>query len=193
MAYEFTKLSDVEIAESPSEAANILIEDNGIIKKTSLSSVGGNGASTTPSGPAGIETINFTLGYYGNVEELDLFKQALTKNMNIHLLLKSNFHEEDYLCRMDVDFPRSGDHGVMHTDDNGKYHYMLGKVVPIWAPGYNNTYNQYVPTYVGFDVIISDINTMEIENVWALRDWDYTAYDNIPVPCWLEAAYATSI
>jgi hypothetical protein len=74
MAYEFTKLSDVEVAESPSEAANILIEDNGIIKKTSLSSVSSNNTPTVPSSPAGIETIDFTLGYYGNVEELDLFK-----------------------------------------------------------------------------------------------------------------------
>jgi hypothetical protein len=113
--------------------------------------------------------------------------------MNIHLLLRSNFHDGDNLCRIDVDFPRSGDHGVMRTDDSGKYHYTLGKVIPIWAPGHDDSYKQYVPTFVGFDVIISDIETMTIEDVGAIRHWDYTAYDNIPVPCWLEAAYATSV
>ena len=41
MAYEFKKLSDVEIAETPSDTANVLIEEDGVIKKAPKSAVGG--------------------------------------------------------------------------------------------------------------------------------------------------------
>jgi hypothetical protein len=67
MSYEFTKLSEVEFAEQPSTEANILIEDNGNIKRTSLSNVGSGSSSGT-----GVETIDFTLGYYGVINETDL-------------------------------------------------------------------------------------------------------------------------
>lgn len=41
MAYEFMKLSDVEVVETPTETANALIEENGVIKKAPKSAVGG--------------------------------------------------------------------------------------------------------------------------------------------------------
>ena len=46
MAYEFKKLSDVDIVETPSETANVLIEEDGVIKKAPKTAVGGAGSSS---------------------------------------------------------------------------------------------------------------------------------------------------
>lgn len=46
MAYEFKKLSDVDIVETPSETANVLIEEDGVIKKAPKTAVGGGGGSS---------------------------------------------------------------------------------------------------------------------------------------------------
>lgn len=47
MAYEFTKLSEVQITEEPSKSATILIEDNGEIKRAAGKSIGGGGLVVT--------------------------------------------------------------------------------------------------------------------------------------------------
>ena len=41
MAYEFKKLSDVEVVAEPTESANVLIEEDGVIKKAPKTAVGG--------------------------------------------------------------------------------------------------------------------------------------------------------
>ena len=41
MAYDFKRLGDVDLVDAPAENANVLIEENGIIKKASKDSVGG--------------------------------------------------------------------------------------------------------------------------------------------------------
>ena len=43
MAYEFKKLSDVEVVAEPTESANVLIEEDGVIKKAPKTAVGGAG------------------------------------------------------------------------------------------------------------------------------------------------------
>lgn len=48
MAYEFKKLSDVEVIAEPTESANVLIEEDGVIKKAPKTAVGGAGGSETP-------------------------------------------------------------------------------------------------------------------------------------------------
>lgn len=40
---EFKKLSDVEVVAEPTESANVLIEENGVIKKAPKTAVGGGG------------------------------------------------------------------------------------------------------------------------------------------------------
>jgi hypothetical protein len=40
---EFKKLSDVEVIAEPTESANVLIEENGVIKKAPKTAVGGAG------------------------------------------------------------------------------------------------------------------------------------------------------
>ena len=47
MAYEFKKLNDVEIVETPIDTANVLIEEDGVIKKAPKSAVGGGGIEVT--------------------------------------------------------------------------------------------------------------------------------------------------
>ena len=46
MSYEFKRLSDVDIVETPSETANVLIEEDGVIKKAPKTAVGGAGGSS---------------------------------------------------------------------------------------------------------------------------------------------------
>lgn len=43
MAYDFKKLSDVEAVAEPAESANVLIEEDGVIKKAPKTAVGGGG------------------------------------------------------------------------------------------------------------------------------------------------------
>ena len=43
MAYEFKKLSDVTLVTKPTDIANVLIEENGVIKKAPKTAVGGSG------------------------------------------------------------------------------------------------------------------------------------------------------
>ena len=43
MAYDFKRLSDVEVVAEPTESANVLIEENGVIKKAPKTAVGGVG------------------------------------------------------------------------------------------------------------------------------------------------------
>lgn len=48
MAYNFKSIADVEVIAEPAESANVLIEENGVIKKTPKSAIGG--ASNTSVG-----------------------------------------------------------------------------------------------------------------------------------------------
>lgn len=43
MAYDFKRLGDVDLVDAPAENANVLIEENGIIKKAPKTAVGGAG------------------------------------------------------------------------------------------------------------------------------------------------------
>ena len=42
---EFKKLSDVEVVAEPAESANVLIEENGVIKKAPKTAIGGGSSS----------------------------------------------------------------------------------------------------------------------------------------------------
>jgi hypothetical protein len=51
---EFKRLSDVEVVAEPTESANVLIEENGVIKKAPKTAVGGAGGSDTPDMVIGV-------------------------------------------------------------------------------------------------------------------------------------------
>ena len=44
MAYNFKSIADVEVVAEPTESANVLIEENGVIKKAPKAAVGGSSA-----------------------------------------------------------------------------------------------------------------------------------------------------
>ena len=58
---EFKRLSDVEVVAEPTESANVLIEENGVIKKAPKTAIGGAGGGEIPdmvitvSGGVGVE------------------------------------------------------------------------------------------------------------------------------------------
>lgn len=43
MAYNFKSIADVEVVEKPVDTANVLIEEDGVVKKAPMSAVGGAG------------------------------------------------------------------------------------------------------------------------------------------------------
>lgn len=45
MAYNFKSIADVDVVEAPAETANVLIEENGVIKKAPKTAVGGAGGN----------------------------------------------------------------------------------------------------------------------------------------------------
>lgn len=55
---EFKKLSDVEVVETVSDSANVLIEENGVIKKAPKTQVGGAGGGNAASGAPYLVKIN---------------------------------------------------------------------------------------------------------------------------------------
>ncbi len=74
MAYEFTKLSDVAVAETPTDNSHVLIEEDGVIKKAPKTAVGGSGepdAIITLSGRSNVydacSGAYYTLGGYDSV------------------------------------------------------------------------------------------------------------------------------
>lgn len=44
MSYNFKSIADVEVVAKPTESANVLIEENGVIKKAPKTAVGGSGS-----------------------------------------------------------------------------------------------------------------------------------------------------
>jgi hypothetical protein len=63
---EFKKLSDVEVVAEPLETANVLIEENGVIKKAPKTAVGGAGGST--EWDAIIDLIEGSSGFFDSME-----------------------------------------------------------------------------------------------------------------------------
>ena len=181
MAYEFTKLSDVEVAEQPSNVANILIEDNGDIKKVPVSSIGGNNSSSNQTG-SGVEVINFTVGYYGNLEELDLVNYAFDNNMTFHIIYKARDTEDDELSRIHVECPRVAEHAP-----GG----ISMKHMPVWTP----SCNAFAHATAGIAFEFNDNGV--IDGAWIIRDWESMDISNTinitTAPFWYEACYATSV
>jgi len=62
---EFKRLSDVEVVAEPTESANVLIEENGVIKKAPKTAVGGNGEWDA--------VINYDEGTLGSDADVALF------------------------------------------------------------------------------------------------------------------------
>lgn len=86
---EFKRLSDVEVVAEPSETANVLIEENGIIKKAPKTAVGGGGEGggyfITFDGDDGKQTVvASTENLYKKIQEM--YDNYIISNINIYKL-----------------------------------------------------------------------------------------------------------
>jgi hypothetical protein len=64
MAYNFKSIADVEIVAEPAESANVLIEENGVIKKAPKTAVGGGNTEWD----AIFEVIEGSSGFFESIE-----------------------------------------------------------------------------------------------------------------------------
>lgn len=98
---EFKKLSAVEAVETVSETANVLIEENGVIKRAAKSEIGAQAdwAETDENSPAFIKNkpeydlnIEVVASYYSNEDEGDGFNIEYTvKSINTFNNIKNKF------------------------------------------------------------------------------------------------------
>lgn len=77
---EFKKLSDVEVVEKPTESANVLIEENGVIKKAPKTAVGGGGVHTVLIDGLNENKITVTDGIY---EALEAFLDGVYTDVRV--------------------------------------------------------------------------------------------------------------
>ena len=87
---EFRKLSDVEIVAEPAESANVLIEENGIIKKAPKTAVGGGDDSNYFISFSSANYIDDNESYEIFVATEDLYQKIadrLANKMNVDITL----------------------------------------------------------------------------------------------------------
>ena len=91
MAYEFKKLKDVAVAETVTDKANVLIEENGVIKKAPKNAIGGAGNGEWD---AVIEIVAGSSGYFNSMELVSGDYQTLRNKIAAYefpnLLVKYN-------------------------------------------------------------------------------------------------------
>ena len=92
MAYRFKSFADVDRVETPAENANVLVEENGFMKKVPLDAVGGGEDNTTYMVILDADndwTVTATEGLY----------EAVVKNLFTdlkHVNIKAFFIEKEY-------------------------------------------------------------------------------------------------
>jgi hypothetical protein len=117
---EFKKLSDVEVVAEPAESANVLIEENGVIKKAPKTAVGGAGGNNTIV----FSITNISAGEYGIVAPEGLYEKLTDMfNNNICIDIVSYIYSNDqfHRCTMDTLF-RSGDIFEAWFGNSSTYH-----------------------------------------------------------------------
>ena len=88
MAYEFTKLSDVEVVETPMDTANVLIEEDGIIKKAPKTAVGGS-SNIDLLISCNTESLNFNgSNYTVNKEDIKAARNKMLNGEPVNIVLK---------------------------------------------------------------------------------------------------------
>ena len=80
MAYNFKSIADVEVVAEPTESANVLIEENGVIKKAPKTAVGGGGVHTVLIDGLNENKITVTDGIY---EALEAFLDGVYTDVRV--------------------------------------------------------------------------------------------------------------
>lgn len=111
MAYNFKSIADVEVVETPTETANVLIEENGLIKKSPKTAVGGgvdmvvdytmDFASATGSVP--IVTRNIVSGTYEQLKAKILAGEPNSVVVVLHRI-ESESYRIDGIINMTTNF-----------------------------------------------------------------------------------------
>ena len=100
MAYNFKSIVDVEVVAEPSESANVLIEENGMIKKAPKTAVGGAGGAGGYD--AVIEGIDSGSGYFSSLElvsgNYQSLKDKITSYKCPNILVKYSGYEREGVC-----------------------------------------------------------------------------------------------
>ena len=111
MAYNFKSIADVEVVAEPTESANVLIEENGIIKKAPKTAVGGGADAVIIQYDRGTEEVFITPDAY------NILFDAFTNSIGIPIFAYEKW--ENYFSSGPVEFvmivPADGDGTLSHV------------------------------------------------------------------------------
>ena len=115
MAYNFKSIADVEVVAEPTESANVLIEENGVIKKAPKTAVGGGG-----------ETLVIAFNSNNWVEEYDGY-EIISAPDNLYEIAKEMFKNLTYVNIVACNNAYSNDGSVVFYQlqcvyNNGDYY-----------------------------------------------------------------------
>lgn len=121
MAYDFKKLSDVEVVAEPAESANVLIEEDGVIKKAPKTAVGGGGVNTFL-----VYVDDFSSSY--NIPAPDGLYDTLQNMFNNHVYVEVILYgkQENYFY---VEHISNG----MHKNDDGSFEKWVDNIYHVYV------------------------------------------------------------
>ena len=136
MAYEFKKLSEVETVEEVAETANVLIEEDGVIKKTSKSNVGGVGIDGP--GVGGFDFIiidnlgdaHLEVGSYQNIYDKIMNKKAIFGLVSKYVEYEEDFFETFYFTALKSSYESENDNRIRFTCLSSGYGSYLWFIYP---------------------------------------------------------------
>lgn len=143
MAYEFTKLSAVEAVMVPSNNANVLIEEDGVIKKAPKSAVGGGGGGASQIMEVRIDEIQDNY-HYINPED---FKKMVDNDMTLYIIGMS------YSTVFEIKIPHIASYSSFNTSSGVEWHN-----IGTYANYYNNNESNMMAVYINYGI---DQNTGE--------------------------------
>ncbi len=145
MAYEFTKLSSVEAVMTPSNDANVLIEEDGVIKKAPKSAVGGGGGGASQIMEVRIDEVDGRW-HYINYED---FKKIVDNDMTLYII------GLDYDTVFEIKIPHIASYSSFSTSSGVEWH-----ILRTLANYYSNDYGM-MNVYVnyGIDQSTGELNT----------------------------------
>jgi hypothetical protein len=113
MAYNFKSIADVEVVAEPAESANVLIEENGVIKKAPKTAVGGNNGADAVVIQYDIETEKV----FVTPDAYNILFDAFTNSIGIPIFAYEK--RENYFRSGPVEFvmivPADGDGTLSHV------------------------------------------------------------------------------
>ena len=123
MAYNFKSIADVEVVAEPTESANVLIEEDGVIKKAPKTAVGGAGGANI------ITYISKDHALYkdGKVVDYNDILADWESGAVLRIKFEDTYEPDDILYATIIGF------GARHTDDGSwKEVYFAGGNAGSW-------------------------------------------------------------